>query len=76
MPCEIKGNAIICSRGPKRKTCFYCGRPSDKLCDFPVGGGTCDKPMCGMCAVHVPPDTDYCKGHAKVRELLPAGDTA
>ena len=53
--------AIICSR-PRQKRCTYCGKPSDKLCDGDKGGGrTCDKPMCGGCAFHVEPDSDYCK---------------
>lgn len=55
--------AIVCSR-PRQKRCVYCGKPSDKLCDGEIGGGkTCDKPMCGGCAFHVEPDSDYCKMH-------------
>jgi hypothetical protein len=69
MPCEVRGNMIICSRSSLGK-CHYCGRPQQKLCDYPLSGEkagkTCDIPMCERCATHVPPDTDYCRVHAKM----------
>jgi hypothetical protein len=44
--------------------CYWCGKPSTRLCDFPVGGeetlneqgekvfnvGVCSKPICEECA--------------------------
>lgn len=44
--------------------CYWCGKPSTRLCDFPVGGeetlneqrkkvmniGICSKPICNECA--------------------------
>jgi hypothetical protein len=55
---------ISCARGPKK--CFYCGRDSEILCDFPMSwGGTCDKPCCGLCSKRIAPNTDYCQAHAK-----------
>lgn len=57
--------AIVCSRGRQRKPkCTVCGKPADKLCDHPDGKKTCDKPLCGRCAVPGSvPDTDYCPSH-------------
>lgn len=56
---------IACTRGPRVKACFYCGRPSTSLCDWPLGGKTCDKPMCVGCRNHHPElgDVDYCRTH-------------
>ena len=75
MPCEHRDGMIICTRGQRTKPCKYCGRPSNKLCDYPLsgikGGDTCDTPMCEHCATHVPPDTDYCKPHAA---MMACGD--
>ena len=56
MPCHTMkisggGYAIVCTRGRKAKPCAFCGKPSDKLCDWPVGNGkTCDAEMCNDCA--------------------------
>lgn len=77
MPCRTidLGNgayAIACTRGRNPKPCCSCGRPSSKLCDFPLKGNTtgqtCDRPICEKCAKHVPPDTDYCPTHAQMQE--------
>jgi len=76
MPCNIKtlpggGYAIICGRTAQER-CFYCGRPSEILCDYPVAAntsGTCDKPCCRLCSKRVAPDRDYCDGHAKQEAL-------
>lgn len=61
-------HAIFCSRGERTKPCHYCGRPSTKLCDYPLcgpkAGKTCDLPMCAACATREPPDKDWCKSHA------------
>jgi len=48
-----------------------CGRVATYLCDHPVGRGrTCDRPLCDGCAVHHPPDTDYCQPHGRQLPLL------
>lgn len=73
MPCQpISGpggmTGFICSRGPRAKPCCICGKPSSRLCDFPLRGAkagrTCDRPLCAGCAVHVGPDRDLCPAHA------------
>lgn len=73
MPCEHRGNMIICSRSSRAKRCEICGKPGGKLCDFPLSGPksgkTCDRSLCVACAVHVDPDIDYCPAHAKVKGL-------
>ena len=65
--------AILCTgRGERARKCSKCGRPSSKLCDFVVSPPeqithkrTCDKPLCDVCAVHLPgKDIDYCQEHA------------
>jgi hypothetical protein len=53
---------------PRAKHCYKCGRPANKLCDGIVSPPeqithkrTCDKPLCDVCAHHVPgKDLDYC----------------
>jgi hypothetical protein len=73
MPCYAFkiGNAtgFICTPRERSKPCKYCGRPSSKLCDYPLRGAkagkTCDIPMCDRCATHIDPDSDYCKAHAE-----------
>lgn len=45
--------------------CSWCKkRRSSKLCDFPLKRGTCDQPLCIVCAEHVGDDKDYCPNHA------------
>jgi len=75
MPCDTTrlpggGYAIICGRRSKPKACVCCGRPSSKLCDFPLTGAkegsTCDRALCANCAVHRAPDTDYCPTHGRM----------
>jgi hypothetical protein len=65
-------SAIVCGPRPRSKPCSHpgCGvRHASKLCDWPIGGGkTCDKPLCEAHAVHVGPDTDYCRGHEEPRQ--------
>jgi hypothetical protein len=69
--CERVGNAIICGRGSRKKLgkCQECWVvEATVLCDGPVRlkgarPGTCDKPLCRGCAMHVAPDRDYCKSH-------------
>lgn len=61
--------AIVCSGRERRGHCFQCGRLSTKLCDFPLGNGkTCDKKLCGRCAVPVGQDRDYCPEHPRAQE--------
>jgi hypothetical protein len=57
--------AIICRRYERGYgACAFCGKPGNKLCDFPLREGkTCDARMCVKCAAHVEPDTDYCPIH-------------
>ena len=62
--------AIAC--GPRiRQTlrrCVVCNIPetmaSIKLCDVPVGAGTCSAVVCVEHVTHVEPDTDFCPQHA------------
>jgi hypothetical protein len=74
MPCvKIKiGNStgILCGRGRRPKPCFYCGKRSEFLCDFPVGKTkkgklkTCDIPLCSRLTLKgISPDVDFCKTH-------------
>lgn len=62
-------SAIVCSRGRSTPVCAShgCGRPSEALCDFPLGNGkTCDRKMCARCRHAQPrlgPDRDYCRVH-------------
>jgi hypothetical protein len=61
------GFAIVCGgRHSRRATCVHCGQRSTSLCDGPsLRGrpGTCDRPLCAHCRIHVPPNADFCKGH-------------
>ncbi len=79
MPCRATslpggGYAIVCTRGKRPIMCSICGRPGNKLCDFPLtgekAGKTCDRPLCAKCAVHVEPNTDFCRTHAQLKGLL------
>lgn len=65
MGCEIRGNMIVCSR-PGWKLCQVdsCGRKSEALCDFPIGGDiTCDFRLCYKHRKTVGPNKDYCPNH-------------
>lgn len=65
------GVALVRLAG-KRPTCSCCGRDSSKLCDFPLtgvkAGKTCDKKLCGACAVPMGEGVDYCPVHARNRQ--------
>ena len=65
MPCEIKGNTIICSRpGRKPKGCYHCGAPTGLLCDRQLTGGrTCDRPVCTNHSRHTAYNVDICLEH-------------
>jgi hypothetical protein len=50
-----------------------CGRPSSRLCDYPLvplefgkEPKTCDAKLCPRCAVKVGPNADYCPAHARM----------
>ena len=68
MPCEIRGNAIICTRTrkPRPERCFYCEQDATILCDFRLENKkTCDRSTCRAHAVNIGPDIDYCFDHWK-----------
>ena len=51
------GGVLVCTRGRRaRRLCAVCRkRPHSKLCDGrKATGGTCDKPLCGVCAITRP----------------------
>lgn len=54
---------FVCSSGT-RKRC-KCGRVATLLCDWKVGSGTCDKPICEGCAIQPAPGKDLCHEHTK-----------
>lgn len=54
---------IMCHRA-RRPKCSFCSERASLECDFPVPGGkTCDKPICGSCAVKIGPNIDHCPDH-------------
>lgn len=59
---------VACSRGQR---CSGCGGRASKQCDFelkgPKAGKTCDKHLCGRCAVNVGPNRDLCPAHSRMR---------
>lgn len=70
MPCiptTLPGGqrAIVCTSRGSRPRCVACGRPAGQLCDWKVGDGTCDKPICASCSVRPAPEKDLCPEHAK-----------
>lgn len=73
MPCKfvkLEGGGVAIVKFAKQRTkpCASCGRPSTKLCDYPLTGAkagkTCDRAMCDKHSVHVGTDTDYCIIHS------------
>lgn len=71
MPCEIRGNAIVCSRGGRKApACRWCGKPSTKLCDYPTSKNqTCDAPICNEHAKSQGKNLDTCPDHPAMRYL-------
>jgi hypothetical protein len=68
MPCEtvtLPGGqrAIVCGSRRRRPRCA-CGAPAPLLCDWKVGAGTCDEPICERCSTKPAPDKDLCPAHA------------
>lgn len=59
------GTAIVCGGHRRRPACRHCGYASTKFCDHRHSDGkTCDAPICGDCALHVPgKNVDYCQHH-------------
>lgn len=67
MTCEVVTlpggfKAIVC--GPRRRKRCACGRPANLLCDWKVGGGTCDAPICASCSTSPAEGRDLCQAHA------------
>lgn len=57
---------IICFDSDAFGTCYKCGKPSTRLCDFVKGASkneTCDRPMCDNCANSKGNDFDFCDEH-------------
>ena len=69
MPCEIRNNMIICSRGQRKPPkCKWRTKPSTKLCDFPLSKDkTCDAPVCDEHAKKQGSDLDTCPNHPVMR---------
>lgn len=66
--CHVGPGYIACTRGPRKQKCSFCGNVSTLLCDFPVAGGTCDKPLCRQCARSIGPNVDHCFAHVVLGE--------
>ncbi len=75
MPCQTidiggGGTAMVCGV-PRRNRCFYCGKTSEFLCDFPVVlkkrlgvKKSCDRPLCGNCKMSgASENIDFCRHH-------------
>lgn len=58
------GTAIVCTRGKRPIRCSACGKRGDRLCDWKVDGGTCDKPICKRCTFSPARGKDLCTEHA------------
>ncbi len=69
MPCEIKNDMIICSRGKhKPPKCAFCPRPSTKLCDYLLDGShTCDAPICDEHSKKQGINLDTCPNHSEMK---------
>lgn len=81
------GTVMICFHGRSRsrpvKLCYFCDKPSTKLCDFKwkhsqITKGvqhqvtsTCNRPLCDNHAVEVGHDIDYCHTHPSLAQQPP-----
>ncbi|MGH6624154.1 MAG: hypothetical protein ACREBN_09290 [Burkholderiaceae bacterium] len=64
MPCHHIGNAIVCTRGSKAKSCGDCHQAASYQCDWKVGArATCDAWLCGGHAKKVGPNKHLCPRH-------------
>lgn len=62
IPMQEGGNMFM--HGDLGKHCADCSRPSDNLCDYPIGGGkTCDRAICDHHSHVVGDDMHYCETH-------------
>lgn len=76
MACEFRrtdhGAVIVCGTRRKAPPCKMCGKPSTKLCDFPLrgpkAGQTCSIPICDGCATPQGEGIDYCPVHQRLIE--------
>jgi len=64
------GDAVHLNFGRARnrnapKPCCACGWISVYLCDWKVGDGDCDKPICSGHALEVGPDKHLCPVHVE-----------
>ena len=67
---KIVGSGFLCSRRGGRR-CHVCKvRKATQECDYPKGGGTCDKPLCVQCAVKPARNVDYCPDHPNPQASL------
>ena len=72
MGCAVKfeqASAITFMCGPSIRACSGggCGIPAFYLCDFDIGGRTCDAPICPRHSVRIDEGTDYCYEHGGER---------
>lgn len=68
MPCQLINGAIICGPRRRRQRCFYCGKPSDWLCDYPVPDKSCDRPICADHRINQAWEVDWCIAHVPAEE--------
>ncbi len=55
--------AIVCGpRGRADQRCG-CGKRANLLCDWKVGSGTCDTPICNDCTFSPAINKDLCPAH-------------
>lgn len=61
-----KNGEVYATIRTKSNTCYKCGKPSTRLCDFVKGASkneTCDRPMCDNCANSKGSVFDFCDEH-------------
>lgn len=67
---DAHGQAIGMACGRGNSPSCACGARASRKCDYLLRGGkqgwTCDRDLCGSCAVRVGPDRDYCVAHAQL----------
>lgn len=74
-PVRVNGMAaIICHRGPRIQQCAVkdCEEIAGYACDWKVGAGTCDAPMCNKHRHNVGRGKDLCFAHANAWRNHPA----